>query len=206
MKISLYVFFFHFRHHESENEDEKNELDYKYKPDVYFVVGAVSFIILLVLCVAIYKAFVMLKISLNDGIDDTVPVGQNNQTQNQENVQSVASGQFINGFRQFQANISATLRSRTSIKSEDDLPPPYEAQISPDLAQQSPPPYHVTIAVEMTSEENLDNTNHPENANSDSDYPSSSHEDSEIDHDETDSKINFAAKKVPVRVSSKLNK
>ena len=40
----------------------------------------------------------MLKISLNDGIDDTVPVGQNNQrSQNQENVQSVASGQFING-------------------------------------------------------------------------------------------------------------
>jgi len=56
------------------------------------------------------------------------------------------------------------------------------------------PLYHVAIAIEMTSEENLDNTNHPENANSDSNYPSRSHEDSEIDHDETDSKINFAAK------------
>ena len=58
-----------------------------------------SFIILLVLCVAIYKAFVMLKISLNDGIDDTVPVenNRNNQRQNQENIQSVASGQFLNG-------------------------------------------------------------------------------------------------------------
>ena len=85
------------RHHGSENESDNNEIEYKYKPDVYFVVGAVSFIILLVLCVAIYKAFVMLKISLNDGIDDTVPVGQNDQRQNQENVQSVASGQFING-------------------------------------------------------------------------------------------------------------
>ena len=41
----------------------------------------------------------MLKISLNDGIDDTVPVenNRNNQRQNQENIQSVASGQFLNG-------------------------------------------------------------------------------------------------------------
>ena len=92
------AFILNSRHHGSENESDNNEIEYKYKPDVYFVVGAVSFIILLVLCVAIYKAFVMLKISLNDGIDDTVPVGQNNQrSQNQENVQSVASGQFING-------------------------------------------------------------------------------------------------------------
>ena len=91
----------------------------------------------------------------------------------------------ILGYRQFQANISATLRSRTSIKSEDDLPPPYEAQISPDLAQQSPPPYHVAKAIEMTSGENLDNANHPENANSDSNCPSSSHEDSEIDQQST---------------------
>ena len=83
----------------------------------------------------------------------------------------------IPGFRQFQANISATLRSRASIKSEDDLPPPYEAQISPELAQQSPPPYHVAIAIEMTSEENSDNTNYPENSNLESNYPSSSHED-----------------------------
>lgn len=56
------------------------------------------------------------------------------------------------GFRQFQANIAnatATLRSRTSIKSEDDLPPPYEAQI------ESPPPYHVAIS-SMTNSENPD--------------------------------------------------
>merc|ERR1712008_633721 len=108
----------------------------------------------------------------------------------------VASGQFLNGFRQFQANlanVSATLRSRASIKSEDDLPPPYEAQISTDLDQQSPPPYHVAIAIEMTGDENSENTNYPENSNSDSNYPSSSHEDSEVDHDETDSKVNFAA-------------
>merc|ERR1712008_270935 len=111
----------------------------------------------------------------------------------------VASGQFLNGFRQFQANlanVSATLRSRASIKSEDDLPPPYEAQISPDRAQQSPPPYHVAIAIEMTNEENSDNNHdqNPDNMNSDSNYPSSSHEeDSEADHDETDSKVNFAA-------------
>ena len=92
--LSIYPFF---RNHEKENDE--SEIDYKYKPDVYFVIGAVSFIILLVLCVAIYKAFVMLKISLNDGIDDTVPVenNRNNQRQNQENIQSVASGQFLNG-------------------------------------------------------------------------------------------------------------
>ena len=94
--LSIYSFF---RNHEKEKDE--SEIDYKYKPDVYFVIGAVSFIILLVLCVAIYKAFVMLKISLNDGIDDTVPVenNRNNQRQNQENIQSVASGQFLNGKR-----------------------------------------------------------------------------------------------------------
>ena len=45
------------------------------------------------------------------------------------------------------------------------MPPPYEAQISPDRAQQlqqSPPPYHVEIAIEMTNEENSDN-NHDQN-------------------------------------------
>ena len=94
--LIVYIYPF-FRNHEKENDE--SEIDYKYKPDVYFVIGAVSFIILLVLCVAIYKAFVMLKISLNDGIDDTVPVenNRNNQRQNQENIQSVASGQFLNG-------------------------------------------------------------------------------------------------------------
>ena len=108
------------------------------------------------------------------------------------------------------ANVSATLRSRASIKSEDDLPPPYEAQISPDRAQQlqqSPPPYHVAIAIEMTNEENSDNNHdqNPDNMNSDSNYPNSSREDSEADHDETDSKVNFAAKKVPVRLCSRSN-
>ena len=59
--------------------------------------------------------------------------------------------------------------------------------------------------MKMTGEENSENISYPENSNSDSNYPSSSHEDSEVDHDETDSKVNFAAKKIPVRVSSKLN-
>ena len=114
-KMYFQAFILNSRHHGSENESDNNEIEYKYKPDVYFVVGAVSFIILLVLCVAIYKAFVMLKISLNDGIDDTVPVGQNNQrSQNQENVQSVASGQFING--KFFKLMPFCLFDRTTIK------------------------------------------------------------------------------------------
>ena len=37
----------------------------------------------------------MLKISLSDGIDDTVPVDQNQQTD--QNVQSAASGHFLTG-------------------------------------------------------------------------------------------------------------
>ena len=61
---------------DNDNADaEKGK--YEYKPDVYFVIGAVSFIIFVILCVAIYKAIVMLKISLNDGIDDTIPVETN---------------------------------------------------------------------------------------------------------------------------------
>ena len=89
------------------------------------------------------------------------------------------------GMRQFHANLSnatATLRSRTSLKSEDDLPPPYDSEeltttqaTSPSEAtgvQQSPPPYHVAISM---SEVELHQTVH----------------DSE---DETDSKVNLTAK------------
>ncbi len=97
------------------------------------------------------------------------------------------------GFRQFQANLAnatATLRSRASIKSEDDLPPPYEAQISPE-AQQSPPPYHIAIAM------NDDEEGDPDDIAS---FPVADYDD-----DETDSKVNFAAKKVVVRLS-KVNK
>ena len=79
-----------------ENDEESDfDNDYSYKPDVYFVIGAVSFIIMAILCLAIYKAFVMLKISLNDGIDDTVPVGNQNIQQRTENSQS--SGHLWNG-------------------------------------------------------------------------------------------------------------
>ena len=59
--------------------DEDNGEKFSYKPDVYFVIGAVSFVILVIIGLAIYKAFIMLKISLNDGIDDTVPVDSNHQ-------------------------------------------------------------------------------------------------------------------------------
>ena len=112
---------------------------------------------------------------------------------------------IFSGFRQFQANIAnatATLRSRASIKSEDDLPPPYEAQISQDLAaaQQSPPPYH--IAIEMTDETQDDHEHLDDNIP----MSSGSHDEDLEDNDETDSKVNFAAKKV-VRLShSKGNK
>merc|ERR1712083_136933 len=128
----------------------------------------------------------MLKISLNDGIDDTVPVENQNQPENRENVQSVASGQFLNGFRQFQvnlANATATLRSRTSIKSEDDLPPPYEAQVSPELAQQSPPPYHVAISMEDDEADDEDQED-PDVHASNQTLPNG--EDDDYDNDETD--------------------
>ena len=71
----------------NNTRNETGEIDnnrYNYKPDVYFVIGAVSFIILLILALAIYKAVVMLKISLNDGIDDTVPVENESQFINGE--------------------------------------------------------------------------------------------------------------------------
>ena len=81
-------------------EDGMEEEKYTYKPDIYFVIGAVSFIILITLCFAVYKAFVMLKISLDDGIDDTVPVDNPNAAvpNRSTNAQSAAgSGQFLNG-------------------------------------------------------------------------------------------------------------
>ena len=82
------------------------------------------------------------------------------------------------------------MRSRTSIKSEDDLPPPYEAQVNPELAQQSPPPYHVAIS--MVDQENIQENDENIEACGD-------------DQDETDSKVNFAKKKIVVRLS-KVNK
>ena len=100
---------------------------------------------------------------------------------------------LFSGFRQFQANLAnatATLRSRASIKSEDDQPPPYEAQISPQIAQQSPPPYHVAIAmVEDHAQDDLEQDQDLDQIEQDP------------ENDETDSKINFAAKKV-ARLSS----
>ena len=80
---------------ENDEDSDFDNNEYTYKPDVYFVIGAVSFIIMAILCLAIYKAFVMLKISLNDGIDDTVPVGNQNIQQRTENSQS--SGHIWNG-------------------------------------------------------------------------------------------------------------
>ena len=90
------------------------------------------------------------------------------------------------------------MRSRTSIKSEDDLPPPYEAQVSPELAQQSPPPYHVAISMEDDEADDDDDQEGPDVA---SNVPNGEDD----DNDETDSKVNFAKKKVVVRLS-KVNK
>ena len=96
----------------------------------------------------------------------------------------------FSGIRQF----SATLRSRISLKSEDDLPPPYDEEafaqeIGQDIEQQSPPPYHVAISMnsENSPEINCQNQNDQDENEID--------EDLEISADETDSKVNFAAKK-----------
>ena len=96
----------------------------------------------------------------------------------------------IPGIRQF----SATLRSRISLKSEDDLPPPYDEEafaqeIDQGIEQQSPPPYHVAISMnsENSPEINCQNQNDQDENEDD--------EDLEISTDETDSKVNFAAKK-----------
>ena len=106
--------------------------------------------------------------------------------------------EFAGGLRQFHANltnVSATLRSRSSIKSEDDLPPPYGSEEltspsaeQPPLAstgedaesQQSPPPYHVAISmseVELHQEEVTDS------------------------EDEPDSKVNLTAKRVMAKLT-----
>jgi hypothetical protein len=84
------------------DDDDLRGQEIWYKPDVYFLIGVVSFIVLLILIYAIFKAFIMLKISLNDGIDDTVIVQQLQQQEPQqrrppEMVQSAASGIFFNG-------------------------------------------------------------------------------------------------------------
>ena len=97
-EAEIQVIFHNSTNHENttNTQNDGNTNDLEYKPDLFFVIGAVSFIILLVLLWATCKAFQVLKISLNDGIDDTVPVDQNQQTGDQ-NVQSVASGHFLTG-------------------------------------------------------------------------------------------------------------
>ena len=106
---------------------------------------------------------------------------------------------FTGGLRQFHANltnVSATLRSRSSLKSEDDLPPPYDSEevtspsTEPPIAsstedaesQQSPPPYHVAISM---SEVEL----HQEEVQ----IPDS--------EDEPDSKVNLTAKRVMAKLT-----
>ena len=113
----------------------------------------------------------------------------------------------LSGLRQF----SATLRSRVSLKSEDDLPPPYDSIIANNDQsneandQQSPPMYHVAIS--MTSE-----THNPQQAESNSINDNLEENDSEsdtddrvLDEDETDSKVNFAARKVRSPKSPKIS-
>ena len=86
-----------------ENQkNDKHDKNIDYTPDVYLLIGAVSFIIVVILCLAMYKAVEMLKTSLRDSYDDTIPQPNeppaNNQDQQRpEVVQSVASGYFLNG-------------------------------------------------------------------------------------------------------------
>jgi len=188
--------------------DHPNSDHLDYTLDVYLLIGAVSFVIFVILSVAMCKAINMLKISLQDGADDTVPVPAE-QLPNQQRAtgppemgtQSVASGYLLNGIRQF----SATLRSRISLKSEDDLPPPYDEEAfgtstmnqDNENEEASPPPYHVAIT--MTSENTssqpqvLSDDEEGEEVLEDNDDED---DDQEISADETDSKVNFAAKKV----------
>lgn len=179
--------------------DHQNADHLDYTLDVYLLIGAVSFVIFVILSVAMCKAITMLKISLQDGADDTVPVPAE-QLQNQQRAmgpemvtQSVASGYLLNGIRQF----SATLRSRISLKSEDDLPPPYDEEAFGTTTNQdneneeaSPPPYHVAIT--MTSE----NATQPQVLSDEEVVEDEDDDEQEISADETDSKVNFAAKKV----------
>ena len=91
------------------NDDDSDKRQVDYTPDVYFLIGAVSFIIFVILCLAMYKGIIILKTSLRDSFDDTVPVPggvdlerqqqphQNSQQQRPELVQSVASGYLFNG-------------------------------------------------------------------------------------------------------------
>jgi len=118
----------------------------------------------------------------------------------------------ISGLRQF----SATLRSRVSLKSEDDLPPPYDSIIANNEQstetndQQSPPMYHVAIS--MTSEthnpqqveSNFSTNDNLENINSESESDTDDRDEVLVE-DETDSKVNFAAKKVRSPKSPKIS-
>ena len=94
------------------NDDNSDKRQVDYTPDVYFLIGAVSFIIFVILCLAMYKGIIILKTSLRDSFDDTVPVPggdlerqqqphQNPQQQRPELVQSVASGYLFNGNVQY---------------------------------------------------------------------------------------------------------
>ena len=84
--------------------DHPNSDHLDYTLDVYLLIGAVSFVIFVILSVAMCKAINMLKISLQDGADDTVPVPAE-QLPNQQRAtgppemgtQSVASGYLLNG-------------------------------------------------------------------------------------------------------------
>merc|ERR1711976_1087551 len=194
-EAEIQVIFHNSTHNNTDTVKQESDHD-DFKPDLYFVIGAVSFVLFLVIFWATCKAIQMLKISLDDGIDDTVPVPDRRSPN--ENVQSVASGHFLaGGLRQFHANLtnaSATLRSRTSLKSEDDLPPPYDSEelaTSPSAdpqapptedteSQQSPPPYHVAISM---SEVELPQEDIPES------------------EDETDSKVNLTAKRMMAKLT-----
>ena len=100
------------------------------------------------------------------------------------------------GIRQF----SATLRSRISLKSEDDLPPPYDAEAfgatnqDNENEEASPPPYHVAIT--MTSENATQPQVLSDEEGGEEDVEDDDDDEQEISADETDSKVNFAAKKV----------
>lgn len=183
--------------------DSEDDSSKKMPSDIYLVlvIVSISLIVLTLLGYAIYKALVMLKVSLNDGRDDSVPVPppppppatvsqnvsnvpnvqqrQQNDPNNRTNRTQPGMGQshfnFLQGIRYFQAPvISSTLRSRASIKSEDDRPPPYEEQVQDESVhhQQSPPPYHV--AIKMLGQES-DVTGHEDDITA-------------ISEDETDSK------------------
>ena len=93
-EAEIQVIFHNSTHNDTDTDNQESDHD-DFKPDLYFVIGAVSFVLFLVIFWATCKAIQMLKISLDDGIDDTVPVPDRRSPN--ENVQSVASGHFLAG-------------------------------------------------------------------------------------------------------------